>query len=212
MSINLEWIGQMGKYSRHMGKGSVAYSFCAICFSSNCSYSFELKKKNSFPSLPFYFFLCPNDVTLLSVWLIGLWTPGEQESHVTYLSITAGFWRDVVKLVEIADRPTLSSEFLIWLSHFTEYLFQLVKKCLAGMGAGDGKQTIPKTTISSSMKGALLSNCPNLEDVGYVAWVLERWNHIYLADEEEEVQRCQAVCQKSHRHFFNVFFYFLKLF
>lgn len=212
MSVNLEWIGQMGKNSRHMGKGSVAYSFCAICFSSNCSHSFELKKKKSFTSLPFYFFLCPNDVTLLSVWLIGLWTPGEQESYVTYLSITAGFGRDVVKLVEIADRPTLSSEFLIWLSRFTVYLFSISQKMSSRYGCWRWKTNNSWNNDKQPMKGALLSNCPNLEDVGYVAWFLERWNHIYLADEEEEVQRCQAVCQKSHRHFFNVFFYFLKLF
>ena len=135
MSVNLEWTGQMAKYSHLMGKGSVAFPFCAICFSSNCSHSFELKKKKkSFTGLPFYFFLRPNDVTLLSVWLIGLWTPGEQESHVTYLSITAGFGREVVKLVEIADRPTLSSELLIWLSHFTVYLFPISQKMSSRYG------------------------------------------------------------------------------
>lgn len=65
---------------------------------------------------------------------------------MTYLLITAGFGRDVVKLIERADRPTLSSEFLIWLSHFTVYLFSISQKM--SMGAGDGKQTIPKTTIN----------------------------------------------------------------
>lgn len=65
---------------------------------------------------------------------------------MTYLSITAGFGRDVVKLVERANRPSLSSEYFIWLSHFTVYLFSVSQKM--SMGAGDGKQTIPKTTIN----------------------------------------------------------------
>ena len=51
MSINLEWIGQTGKYSHHMVKESVAYPFWAICFSSNYLHSFELKKNPSLACL-----------------------------------------------------------------------------------------------------------------------------------------------------------------
>ena len=160
--------------------------------------------------MPLYFFLCPNDVTLLSVWLIGLWTPGEQASHVTYLLITAGFGRDVVKLIERADRPTLSSEFLIWLSHFTVYLFSISQKM--SMGAGDGKQTIPKTTINITWKELCFLIVQNLRT--WFMW-LDPWKDstVFILQTKKRKFRDVKQFARSHTDFFKMcsfMYFFLK--
>lgn len=132
MSIKLEWIEQTGKYSHHIRKGPVSFSVLFVFLTIHRS--LNEKKKNSFIALPFYFLLGPNNVTLLSVYLIWLHILRKQESHLTHLLVAAGLVTEVVTLAELAGIPSLS-EFPILLSHFTAYLFFNESKVSHGYGS-----------------------------------------------------------------------------
>lgn len=96
-----------------------------------------LEKKTHLIALPFYFFICPSERTLLLSARRGYDLP-EKQIHVGL--IRAELKIGVGTLVELVDIPS-PSELLIWLSHFITYLSSISQKYLIEIGPEDGKQS-----------------------------------------------------------------------